>query len=67
MVVVHFELNLGAAMLNSEEIDIPCPECGHEASKTVDWIVALIRIASPKLFPNIQPLPHIICSLPRGM
>ncbi|PLU14607.1 hypothetical protein BMJ31_25175 [Sinorhizobium medicae] len=25
------------------------------------------RIASPKLFPNIQPLPHIICSLPRGM
>ncbi|MDX0408504.1 hypothetical protein GOL30_33000 [Sinorhizobium medicae] len=38
--MVHFELNLGAAMLNSEEIDIPCPECGHEASKTVDWVKA---------------------------
>lgn len=24
----------------NEEIDIPCPECGHEASKTVDWVKA---------------------------
>ena len=25
-------------MYDSEEIDIPCPECGHEVSKTVDWV-----------------------------
>ncbi|WP_153318600.1 hypothetical protein [Sinorhizobium meliloti] len=24
----------------NEEIDIPCPECGHEVSKTVDWVKA---------------------------
>ncbi|ASJ59366.1 hypothetical protein SMB554_09255 [Sinorhizobium meliloti] len=24
----------------NEEIDIPCPECGQEASKTVDWVKA---------------------------
>jgi uncharacterized Zn finger protein len=25
-------------MFDSEEIDIPCPECGHEVIKTVDWV-----------------------------
>lgn len=24
----------------NEEIDIPCPECGHEVCKTIDWVKA---------------------------
>ncbi len=31
-------LNLSAAMFDNEEIYIPCPGCGHEISKTVDWV-----------------------------
>ncbi len=26
--------------LDQQEIDIPCPQCGHESSKSVRWLQA---------------------------
>jgi hypothetical protein len=35
-------------------------------ASSIDRVPSGVRIASPKLFPNAEPLPHVICSRPIG-
>lgn len=65
-------------MFDSEEIDIPCPECGHEVSKTVDWVKendelscrrcgSIVELENEKHFLIIEHVTQSITKLRRSL